>query len=85
MDSSSTKRSVSDKKQSGRSYKKGDVLAKISDPFGRDEQSIIANESGILVGATLLPLVNQGDAMFHMAVFHDSARVSNAIEDSDFM
>ena len=67
------------KKIGARIYE-GDVLAIISDPFGNESFNVVADEDGILIGATLLPLVNQGDAMFHVAVFRDSAKVKKALE-----
>jgi len=67
------------KKIGARIYE-GDVLAIISDAFGNDSLNVTALEDGILIGATLLPLVNQGDAMFHVAVFRDSAKVKKALE-----
>jgi len=45
----------------------GDVLATISDPFGETERDLIAPKPGILVGRAHLPLVNEGDALFHLA------------------
>jgi predicted deacylase len=53
----------------------GDILATITDSFGRNPSKVEAEESGILIGTTLLPLVNKGDAMFHIATFKSSARV----------
>lgn len=54
-------------KKIGETVKTGDIIATISDPFGREKQTVLADENGILIGSTLLPLVNQGDAMFHIA------------------
>lgn len=45
----------------------GDVLASISDPFGTIEEDIIAPHDGILIGRAILPIVNEGDAVFHLA------------------
>ncbi len=71
------------KKKIGEKISEGDILAVISDPFGRKEVKVYAEEDGILIGAALLPLVNQGDAMFHIAIFKDSTRVKQAIEMND--
>ncbi|QOC21334.1 succinylglutamate desuccinylase/aspartoacylase family protein [Wenzhouxiangella sp. AB-CW3] len=46
------------------------VLGAISDPFGESEQEISAPFSGIVIGRLNLPLVNEGDALFHIARFH---------------
>lgn len=45
----------------------GDVLAAISDPFGEAEEELIARSSGIIIGRAVMPIVNEGDAMFHIA------------------
>lgn len=72
------------KKKVGDKIEKGDLLAVIANPFGREEEDVISHEEGVLIGSALLPLVNQGDAMFHIAVFNDSEKVSDAIEDLYF-
>ena len=73
------------KKKVGDHVQEGDVIATISDPFGREEQDVFANCEGILIGSSLLPLVNQGDAMFNLAEFNHPQKVSDAIDDLDFI
>lgn len=51
----------------GSMVKKGDVISEISNPFGDHKTAIRAHESGMLIGMSLLPLVNKGDALFHIA------------------
>lgn len=45
----------------------GDILGLISNPFGEVETEIVAGEPGLLVGRTNLPVVNEGDGLFHVA------------------
>ncbi|SLN70385.1 succinylglutamate desuccinylase/aspartoacylase family protein [Oceanibacterium hippocampi] len=45
----------------------GEQLGIVSDPFGEQETTIIARNEGILVGRSNLPVVNQGDALYHIA------------------
>lgn len=45
----------------------GDVLGFISDPFGESEQSVVSDVSGVLIGSTKLPLVHEGEALYHVA------------------
>ena len=52
----------------GETVKQGDALATVSDPFGKTEEDIIAPHDGILIGRAILPVVNEGDALFHIAV-----------------
>ena len=51
----------------------GDVLAAISDPAGDVETELIAPAPGILIGRAVLPVVNEGDAVFHLAELSPSA------------
>ncbi|NEK20939.1 succinylglutamate desuccinylase [Sulfitobacter sp. JBTF-M27] len=51
----------------GETVAKGDVLATVSDPFGAVETDLIAPSPGILIGRAILPVVNEGDAVFHLA------------------
>ena len=46
------------------------LLGIVSDPFGERETEIRAPVSGIVIGQLRLPLVNEGDAVFHIAQFH---------------
>lgn len=55
----------------GQTVAKGDVLGVISDPFGNDEMVVKTRIEGVLVGKTNLPLVNEGDALFHIAMTKD--------------
>jgi len=58
---------------SGEMVVKGDVLGGISDPFGELEYEVIAPWSGVVVGRTMLPVVNEGDALFHIGRLPTSA------------
>lgn len=46
---------------------KGDVLATVSDPFGAVDTDLLAPGPGVLIGRAILPVVNEGDAVFHLA------------------
>lgn len=45
----------------------GDVMGVISDPIGETERDLIVQTEGVIIGRTNLPIVNQGDALFHIA------------------
>lgn len=45
----------------------GDILAAVSDPFGQVEHNIIATIPGVIVGRAVMPIVNEGDAIYHIA------------------
>ncbi|MEM5469414.1 succinylglutamate desuccinylase/aspartoacylase family protein [Celeribacter marinus] len=57
----------------------GDVMAAVSDPFGQVEREILAPFSGIIVGRAVMPVVNEGDAVFHLA------RVKSVIRAEEMM
>lgn len=44
-----------------------DVLGTISDAFSNQEISVLAPCSGLIIGRSELPLVHEGDAIFHVA------------------
>ncbi|MBD8525241.1 succinylglutamate desuccinylase/aspartoacylase family protein [Pseudomarimonas arenosa] len=44
-----------------------EVLGVISDPFGEAEQAVHCRKAGLIIGLNNLPVVNQGDALFHIA------------------
>jgi predicted deacylase len=47
--------------------REGDVLGLVSDPFGEREREVKAPFEGIIVGRAVMPVVNEGDAIFHLA------------------
>lgn len=54
-------------KSEGDVVEAGDVLAAVSDPFGQVEHDIIATMSGVIIGRAVMPIVNEGDAIYHIA------------------
>lgn len=56
-------------KKLGDSVERGDKLGIITNPFGDHEYAIYAPHAGIIIGYTLLPLANEGDALYHIATF----------------
>jgi predicted deacylase len=47
----------------------GDKLGIITNPFGDHEYAIYATQAGVIIGNTVLPLANEGDALYHIATF----------------
>lgn len=68
------------KKQIGSMVKKNELLGILSNPFGRDKVAVRAKETGIIIGQIMLPLVNNGDALFHIATFEDAEAVEDRVE-----
>lgn len=52
---------------------KDEVLATVAAPFSASEIEITAPSDGILIGRAMLPVVNEGDALFHLADLTDRA------------
>ena len=65
----------------GERVHKGDVIAWVSDPFGEQEQEIISPISGIIIGKSNLPLVHEGEALFHIARFDENDTVADSLEE----
>ena len=56
----------------GTYVKKGEVLATISDPFGKVEHKVKAPNDGYLINVNDAPIVYQGDAIFHISTVLES-------------
>ncbi len=54
-------------KCSGEQVKKDEVIAYITDPFGEERTQVKTKKSGYIIGHNNTPVVNQGDALFHIA------------------
>lgn len=63
----------------GAHAKKGNVLALIADPFGEQETEVLAHSSGVVIGRTQIPLVHEGEALFHIARFEDAREVEKQV------
>ncbi len=50
----------------------------ISDPLGTSTAPVFAEDDGIIIGHTNLPIVNRGDALFHIARIASKARAATA-------
>lgn len=55
----------------GARVKQGDRMAYIVDPLGDSRLTLTAPCEGIIIGKTNIPLVNEGDAVFHLGIFQD--------------
>jgi len=62
---------VNNLKNLGDMVEKGEPLANIGSPFGEVIDTVAASKSGIIIGKQNIPLVQEGDAMFHIAFFSE--------------
>ncbi|MFU7528189.1 succinylglutamate desuccinylase/aspartoacylase family protein [Qipengyuania sp. ASV99] len=67
-------------RKSGDAVKKGDLLAVVGGVFGEDPLQIISPIDGIIIGHATLPVVHQGEALFHIARIAHPERVGARIE-----
>lgn len=64
----------------GARVKRGEVLGLIDDPFGGEEMEVVSTVNGIIIGCTEIPLVHEGEALFHIARFEDVKVVAGHVE-----
>ena len=67
----------------GAQVKKGEVLGVIADPFGENEVPVTATTDGIVIGRTNLPLVHEGDGLFHLARHEGRQVVARSLDEFD--
>ncbi len=67
----------------GERVERGQLLGTIADPsdmFASAADEVRSQSTGIVIGMTRLPLVNEGDALFHIATFEDAETVASEVE-----
>jgi len=67
-------------KELGDYVKKGELLADIKGPFGEITSSVTSNSDGIIIGKQNIPLVQEGEAVYHIAYFGKPSAVVDSIE-----
>lgn len=70
---------VNHRKRLGDHVLKGDILATISDLYGEELDRVTCNADGIIIGRQNIPLVQEGEAMFHIAYFHETHEVAESL------
>ncbi len=71
---------VNNKVRMGETVEKGDVLAEINNPFGEKLDEVVAKRKGVVIGQQNIPLVQEGDAMFNIALFDELEEANDVIE-----
>ncbi|GAB4303774.1 MAG: succinylglutamate desuccinylase/aspartoacylase family protein [Methylophaga sp.] len=66
----------------GASVSKGDLLGMVAAPYGNDssETQVFASCPGVIIGRSNIPLVNEGEALFHIARFSRPDEVAEGVE-----
>lgn len=57
-----------------------EVLGWVADPLGEEEVPVPAPAAGIVIGRIKLPLVNEGEALYHIARFAETDTAAAAVE-----
>ena len=64
----------------GASVTKGETLGFVSDPYGENQVEIKAPNNGIIIGRTNIPLIQEGDALIHLAIFKNYQGATEAMD-----
>lgn len=64
----------------GARVREGDVLGIIADPFRNLEEPVRAPSDGLVIGRTNLPLVTEGEALYHVARFGRPEQAAAMVE-----
>ncbi|QDH34599.1 succinylglutamate desuccinylase/aspartoacylase family protein [Porphyrobacter sp. YT40] len=67
-------------RQSGDPVRQGDVLGCVTGLMGEEAHSMISPIDGIIIGHATLPVVHQGDALFHIAAIAHPERIGARID-----
>jgi uncharacterized protein len=68
-------------KQIGNAVSAGEVIGFVANPYEDSETEVRSSHRGIIVGRTTLPIVNMGDALFHIA-WSDEFRAAKDTRDT---
>ncbi len=64
----------------GDTVKHREIIAYIDDPFENEAHEIIAPFDGIIIGKSEIPLIQEGDAIFHIAKLKNLESVEDKME-----
>jgi predicted deacylase len=71
-------------RRAGDRVKEGEELGVITTAFGENPVPIIAEDAGMIIGRTNLPIVNRGDALFHVARMKPKSKgIVQSVPDED--
>jgi len=65
----------------GARVKKGELLGHVSDPYSGHAEAIICPINGVVIGCVNLPIIHEGEALFHIARF--SGGVGEVVDNVD--
>ncbi len=65
----------------GSAVSEGQLLGVITDPFGENEAEVRASVGGVIIGRSNIPLVHEGDALFHIARHEGTQIIARSLDD----
>jgi hypothetical protein len=65
----------------GSAVSEGQILGVVSDPFGENEVEVRASIGGVIIGRSNIPLVHEGDALFHIARHEGTQVIARSLDD----
>lgn len=68
------------RKKLGDVIKKGDVIARITDPYGTIVEPVTSPYDGVIIGMNLVPLVMAGEALCNLGLFDDIDVIEEVLE-----
>lgn len=66
----------------GQAVSEGETIGWVANPYDDTQSEIRSPRRGIIIGSTTLPIVNMGDALFHIAWSEEHDRTRPAREDA---
>lgn len=72
----------------GSRVEKGEEMGSVGDPFGVEGTPVVAAFGGMVIGRTNLPLVHEGEALFHVGRFEKpkaAARQATVMQSGDYL
>lgn len=63
----------------GQRVREGERIGIVSSPVGDSEMDVLSTFEGIVIGRTNIPVVNQGDALFHVARVANTGEASKVV------
>jgi predicted deacylase len=70
-------------KRIGDAVSEGDVIGFIANPYEDQDAAVRAPRRGLIIGRTTLPIVNRGDALFHIAWSEELAASKVPVRDKE--
>jgi hypothetical protein len=67
-------------KSLGEKVKRNDVVGAINDPVATLETPVISPCHGLIIGRSEIPLVHEGEAIYHITQFEDNRQVAEQVE-----